>query len=169
MSISTGMGDNGSTEIIGGKRLAKNHPLVECLGTIDELNAFLGDAKVAMADTQAYKRRQLIEEIQKELFAISGIIAGSAAQVPDAENLTALIAEIESTLPPVVGFAVPGAHAVSAKLHIARTVCRRTERRLLSMGRPETITAEDYSLLSVWFNRLSDLLFLMAREEDARH
>jgi len=168
MGISTGTGDDGSTEIIGGKRLAKDHPLVECLGTIDELNAFLGDAKVAMADTPQ-NRRQLIEEIQRTLFVISGIIAGSAAQTPDAGNLSVLIAKIESTLPPVPGFAVPGERPISAKLHIARAVCRRAERRLLGMGCPETISAEDYSRLLAWFNRLSDLLFLLAREEDARH
>ena len=169
MSINTGTGDNGTTEIINGKRLAKDHPLVECLGAIDELNAFLGDAKAAIAVGAPQNPRQLIEEIQKKLFTISGIIAGSAARVPETGNLSALIAKIESTLPPVTGFAVPGVHAVSAKLHIARAVCRRAERRLLSMGRPETISAEDYSLLLAWFNRLSDLLFLLAREEDARY
>jgi len=171
MSISTGTGDNGSTEIIGGKRLAKDHPLVECLGTIDELNAFLGDAKAADATDTPRKNQQRIEKIQKELFAIAGIIAGSAARLPEAGNLDALIAavaESEAQLPPLNGFSVPGACAVSAKLHIARSVCRRAERRLIGMGCPETISADEYSRLLAWFNRLSDLLFLMAREEDER-
>ena len=166
MGIRARKGDDGTTGIIGGRRLAKDHPLVECLGTIDELNAFLGDAKAAMADTQGIGRnhRLIIENIQKELFTVSGIIAGSKAQAPAGENLSALIAEIESKLPPFTGFAVPGRDAVSAKLHIARTVCRRLERRLVSLRRPKTIPREGYSSLLAWFNRLSNLLFLMAQE-----
>lgn len=162
-------GDDGATDLIGGKRIAKDHPLVECLGTIDELNAFLGDAKTAMPDTQTanQNQRHLIEEIQKELFIVSGIIAGSMASAPNIEKFDALIKSIESQLQPPGSFAVPGANVISAKLHIARTVCRRLERRLVGLNSPEIIPAEIYSTLLAWFNRLSDLLFLLAQAEDS--
>jgi len=163
MSISTKKGTDGTTDLIGGKRINKDHPLVECLGNIDELNAFLGAAKAAMQDTEQ-NQKQIIEEIQKNLFVISGIIAGSMAAVPGIENLETLIKENESRLPPLSGFVIPGATAISAKLHITRTVCRRLERQIVRLKRPKTIHAEDYSRLLAWFNRLSDLLFLMAQE-----
>jgi cob(I)alamin adenosyltransferase len=171
MGISTMNGDNGTTDVIGGKRFPKDHPLIECLGTIDELNAFLGDAKAALAGMPAgsHNYHRCIDGIQKELITVSGIFAGSMAQPPDIEKLAALIAEIELNLPPFTGFAVPGTDAVSAKLHIARTVCRRLERRLVSLSCPATIPAEEYPCLLAWFNRLSDLLFLMAQEASARY
>ncbi|MCL2879866.1 MAG: cob(I)yrinic acid a,c-diamide adenosyltransferase [Treponema sp.] len=173
MSISTGKGDDGSTDMIGGRRIPKNHPLIECLGTIDELNAFLGDCKTAMpgANSRDTDRRRTIEGIQKQLFTIMGIIAGSLAKAPDAKDLEALAAEIESKLPVFESFAVPGATPVSAKFHIARTVCRRAERRLAGLFAgndiPASVPADEYACLQAWFNRLSDLLFLMAQEEDS--
>ena len=168
MSISKKKGDNGTAGVIGGERLAKDHPLMECLGTIDELNSFLGDAKAALPDKKksGQNLHQIIEGIQKELFIISGIIVGSMAKAPGIESLTALIQEIKSKLPPLTGFTVSGTNSVSAKLHIARTVCRRAERRLVSMGCYKTIPAKEFSCLLAWFNRLSDLLFLMALGED---
>ena len=163
MNISTAKGDDGTTDVIGGKRIPKDHPLIECLGTIDELNAFLGDAKAAITDA-AQNHRAAIEGIQKNLFTISGIIAGSMAHTPDIEDLAAQITAIEARLPAFSGFAIPGSNAVSAKLHIARTVCRRLERRLVRLRRPKTVLPDDYSRLLAWFNRLSDLLFLMAQD-----
>ena len=160
MSISTGTGDDGSTSLIDGLRIAKDHPAIECLGTIDELNAFLGDAKVAMPDTA--EERHIIEDIQKKLFTVSGIIAGNGQKIPKVEELRLLIEKISGELPPILGFAIPGENAVSAKLHIARTVCRRLERCLVKYEKPETLPDEDYSGLLVWFNKLSDLLFLLA-------
>ena len=171
MIISTKKGDDGTTDLIGGKRIEKDHALIECLGTIDELNAFMGDAKAAMIGQTCLFEKQIkiINSIQKDLFTISGIIAGSMAQAPDINIIAMLITEIESKLPPLTEFAVPGFTAVSAKLHIARTVCRRLERRFVKLRRPKTIPAEEYTLLLAWFNRLSDLLFLMAQEVDSFH
>jgi cob(I)alamin adenosyltransferase len=166
MSISTMKGDKGITEIINGKQISKNHPLMECLGTIDELIAFLGDAKTVQICNKKSEHGifQIIEKIQNELFNISGIIAGNMAPAPDADTLSILVNEIESKFPQIHynGFIVPGVNSESAKLHIARTVCRRAERRLLDMGCPESVSACNYSCLLAWFNRLSDLLFLMA-------
>lgn len=163
--IAAKTGDDGYTDIIGGKRLPKDHPIIECLGTIDELNAFLGDAKAASKNTAA---AEVINTIQKDLYTIMGAIAGSSgasgsnrtsgslgAEGLDVDRLDALIGELESKLPPLNAFTVPGANPVSAKLHIARAVCRRAERRLSSLG-GETAAIIPY------INRLSDLLFLLA-------
>ncbi|MDR0315295.1 MAG: cob(I)yrinic acid a,c-diamide adenosyltransferase [Treponema sp.] len=169
MSICTKTGDDGSTGLIGGKRLPKDHPLIECLGTIDELNAFLGDAKTAAHESTA----QIITAIQNELFTLSGVLAGSKAQIPGEKWLNALIAELEETQsaetpPPPATFAVPGANPLSAKLHIARTVCRRAERRLVSLGSLNIIPPDEYRSILAWLNRLSDVLFLLAQQEAAQ-
>lgn len=176
MSISTKTGDGGETGLIGGRRVTKDHPLLECLGTIDELNAFLGDARAAWqsasppaselcdAKLHAITMGKIIIGIQEELFTVSGILAGSGAAAPGEERLSALIGELEAGQPKFTAFRVPGAGPVSAKLHIARTVCRRAERRLVGLDRlgelPEGILP--------WFNRLSDLLFLLAGQEEKR-
>ena len=139
----------------------KDHPLMECLGTIDELNAFLGDAKSALADSTALST--IIEDIQKELYVVSGIIAGSPGQIPCIEKINRLISEIESKLPAAPSnFVVPGVNKVSAKLHICRTVCRRAERRLISHDTYKIISQENYNEILAWFNKLSHLLFLLA-------
>jgi len=156
MGITAKTGDDGYTDIVNGERLRKDHPLVECLGTLDELNAFLGDAK-ASAGADA----DIITGIQKDLFLIMGIIAGMPApeKGPDVERLNSLINQLESELPPFTSFAVPGANPASAKLHIARTVCRRAERRLITLNGETKAPAQ-------YINRLSDLLFLLAQKAD---
>jgi cob(I)alamin adenosyltransferase len=159
-SITTGTGDDGYTDIIGGKRLPKNHPILECLGTIDELNAFLGDAKAALGDNPA---APIIENIQTELFSLMGVIAGMPVP-PDGlggERLALLIKKLETELPSFTSFAVPGANPASAKLHIARTVCRRVERRMVALSLDE----ETKAAIVPYINRLSDLLFLLAQKE----
>jgi cob(I)alamin adenosyltransferase len=159
-SITTGTGDDGYSGLIGGKRLPKNHPVLECLGTIDELNAFLGDAKASLGDKPSVKT---IENIQTELFLLMGVIAGMP--VPPGgiggERLAILIKELESELPSFTSFAVPGANPASAKLHIARTVCRRVERRMVALSLDE----ETKAAIVPYINRLSDLLFLLAQKE----
>ena len=173
MSISTKTGDQGATDLIGGRRVPKDHPILECLGTIDELNAFLGDAKAALpAGTGAAAENHshgIITDIQKELFIIAGVLAAppdgaaggknAAALVSGGERLNALIAALEAEHGRFTGFAVPGDNPGSAKLHIARAVCRRAERRLVSLDRAGELPAG----VLPWFNRLSDLLFLLAQ------
>jgi cob(I)alamin adenosyltransferase len=181
MSITTKTGDGGHTSLIGGIRIPKDHPVMECLGAIDELNAFLGAAKAALrekacpaAGAQAENSDgaagtgALIEKIQKELFAISGILAGSGAKSPPESPLGAIIEELESAQAPFAGFAVPGANPASAQLHIARTVCRRTERCLVSLDHAQDSGENPLKLppgILPYFNRLSDLLFLLAQRE----
>ena len=178
MSISTRLGDEGTTSVIGEKRYPKDHPLVECLGTLDELNAFLGDAKAAIAASEnpsqnlnyphnAAHSREIISAIQKELFVVSGILAGSGSNSPDVKILDAYITNLEADLGAFTGFAIPGENPSSAKLHIARTVCRRTERCMVGLCRTNTIHPETQRCLFAWINRLSDLLFLLAQKEAA--
>lgn len=166
MSVSTRTGDDGYTDIIGGKRLRKDHPIVECLGTIDELNAFLGDAKTALGDTIT---AHIINDIQKDLFTLMGILAGMP--IPSGsgafhewngeERLSRLINEQEAELPALSSFAVPGSNAASAKLHLARTVCRRAERCMVGLDLDQASEAA----IVPYINRLSDLLFLLAQRE----
>jgi len=153
MSIASKTGDDGYTDILGGKRLRKDHPLVECLGALDELNAFLGDAKAALGTDI----RDIITGIQKDLFSIMGALAGGGAAGVSVPSLNTLIAELEAALPPLTSFSVPGANPASAKLHIARAVCRRAERRLVSLE-------SDAVAVVPYINRLSDLLFLLAQK-----
>ncbi|MDR1587051.1 MAG: ATP:cob(I)alamin adenosyltransferase [Treponema sp.] len=187
MSISTKTGDGGHTNLIGRIQVPKDHPIMECLGTIDELNAFLGAAKAtlreknfpgendspdagAQAETADGRAGTsgLIEKIQKELFVISGILAGSGAKSPAEGPLSAIIEELESAQHLFVGFAVPGENPASAQLHIARTVCRRAERRLVALDHARDSGETPLKLppgILPYFNRLSDLLFLLAQRE----
>jgi cob(I)alamin adenosyltransferase len=164
MSISTAAGDDGSTELRGGERVAKDAPRIECLGALDELNAFLGDARCTATGNRSKK---IIETIQGELFIVAGILARPAGSEipestgPDEERITAWVHEFEKELP-FRGFIVPGANPAAAKLDIARTVCRRTERRLISLDRLEGIPGQ----IRRYMNRLSDLLFVLARHEE---
>ena len=166
MSVSTKTGDDGYTDIIGKRRLPKNHPVVECLGTLDELNAFLGDAKAALhGGTEGQRTAEIITGIQKDLFTLMGILAGMP--VPDGglgtDRLDGLIVRLESELPHFTSFAVPGVNPASAKLHIARTVCRRVERRFVGLE----FAGETKAAVVPYINRLSDLLFLLAQKEAA--
>ena len=161
MSVTTKTGDDGYTNIIGGERLPKDHPILESLGTLDELNAFLGDAKTSLSDNS--NTAEIIGGIQKDLFLIMSILAGMqvSAEGLSEGRLHKLIDELELTLPPLTSFAVPGSNPASAKLHIARTVCRRAERRLIggNLGKKAA------TLIIPYINRLSDLLFLLAQKE----
>jgi cob(I)alamin adenosyltransferase len=169
MSIATGLGDDGNTELFAGQFVPKDHPRIEFIGVLDELNAFLGDAKVA---ARRESTKTLLETIQRDIFIAPLLLAypdrePGAARGPlpqgggiDPERLTALIHELEERHP-MKGFIVPGTNAGSAKLDIARTACRRAERRLITLSREETVPPA----LRRYMNRLSDLLFMLAREE----
>ncbi|GHU76749.1 ATP--cobalamin adenosyltransferase [Spirochaetia bacterium] len=155
MSISTKTGDDGTSSLADGVRLPKDHPRFEVLGTLDELNAFLGDARtVAKKETAG-----ILFLVQENIIKLSGYIAFPAAAHMDATQLEKWIAERDH---PPKGFVIPGSNSAQAKLHIARTVCRRAERCLASLHRLEKL--DDSFLL--YMNRLSDLLFLLALEEE---
>lgn len=167
MNIYTRTGDDGSTGLIGGARVAKSDPRIECYGTIDELNAGLGLVAVA-ADTELRAR---VREEQSALFSIGAYLA-SPADTPaeqayliealehaSAERLERQIDDAQATLPGLRNFILPGGTDLAARLHLARTVCRRAERLLVAFA---TNRPTDPAILT-YFNRLSDWLFVQAR------
>src|SRR5262245_40174400 len=145
MKIYTKTGDDGTTGLIGGSRVRKSDPRLDCYGTIDELNAALGLAAVAL---QGVIREQVIQ-IQNDLFVIGSHLATPDAQAATRSNLPAIdeqlvtrlemqIDSAEAELPPLKNFILPGGSEAAARLHQARTVCRRAERLLVdfSLDRP---------------------------------
>lgn len=161
----TRRGDDGTTSVPGRKRLPKSHLLIATLGEIDELSAALGMARAhaASADTA-----QLIEHIQQGLITLSAEIAfdDNSAQFSqritpeDIVKLEVAIDGREAKLPELTGFVLPGPPGASAALHMARAVCRRAERSVVALHREKALRPD----LLAYLNRLSDLLFVMARE-----
>jgi len=169
--IYTGGGDGGETGLFGGGRVPKDDVRVEAYGAVDELNALLGAARAAglRDDLDA-----LAERLQEELF----VLGADLATPPDTasreewvvrleesaiEALEAEIDRIDARLPPLSNFILPGGSPSGATLHLARTVCRRAERRLVTLARTSRLS--DFAI--PYLNRLSDLLFVMARSANA--
>jgi cob(I)alamin adenosyltransferase len=167
MSIVTKKGDEGKTGLLGGQRVSKYHPKVECYGDIDELIAFLGLAKVLIDDEDMV---ELVENIQKELMTAATEIASDAEK---AEKLTSKINSgtikkiddkilyYENSLTPIKEFVIPGKDLASSCLHLSRTVARRAERKIAKLVDDNLLKNKE---LLVFMNRLSDLLFTMARK-----
>jgi cob(I)alamin adenosyltransferase len=170
MKIYTKTGDQGDTGLFGGPRVPKDSLRIETFGNVDELNSVLG---LARAEGLPAYVDPLMEQIQNELFSL-----GAELATPDpAAHGTALIGprqiavleqaidRFEATLPPLTQFILPGGTKAAAQLHLARTVCRRAERRLVSLAREssEPIGPD----LLVYLNRLGDLLFVLARAVNA--
>ena len=170
MSIVTKTGDAGTTALMFGRRVPKNHPRVEACGAVDELNAALGLARATATDDFVARN---LPAIQKDLIALMGELGvlpedlpryvrdgHSLVTPPMTSVLDALVKEIESQNVTFKGWATPGATLHSAALDVARTVCRRAERRVCALsesGGP--VNAE----IIIYLNRLSDLLWLFAR------
>jgi len=166
--IYTRKGDAGETSLFTGERVAKDEARLEALGAIDELVAFLGLAKASAPNGEVAAR---LTAIQSELYLILSDIAsagGPAEAAPprlphDAVAiLESLIDQYEARLPPLREFIVPGGSVSSATLHVARTVCRRAERRVTSVA--HEFPVDRHSL--AYLNRLSDLIFVLARIAD---
>ena len=151
-------GDECFTKTAGGIIIPKDSQLMECLGSLDELNSFIGDAKAALKCSSCdIGTIEIIDKVQKDLYYLMGFLAMQASELAvSIESINSLIDNLKTELPPTTGFIVPGENPVSAKLHIARAVCRRCERRLVS------IELEGKELIIKYINRLSDLLFLLA-------
>jgi cob(I)alamin adenosyltransferase len=165
MKIYTKTGDQGETGLFGGPRVRKDHLRIEAYGAVDELNAVLG---VARSETPPAEIDALLAEIQNSLFDLGaelatpeparmGVPMVGAAHV---EALERAIDRYEAGLAPLKTFILPGGARAAAQLHVARTVCRRAERRLITLAAAEAISAQ----LIIYLNRLSDLLFVLARE-----
>lgn len=158
--IYTRTGDNGDTGLGDGTRTPKDALRVEAFGCVDELNSHIG-LLLAQAAVPENIRRALIE-IQHELFDLGGelcIPGHQAIQDTHVEQLERVLDALNADLPALQEFILPGGNIAAATAHIARTVCRRAERRVVSLAREETVNAPALAYL----NRLSDLLFVIAR------
>lgn len=161
-TIYTGTGDNGTTSLIGGTRVPKDHKRVEAYGTIDELNAHLGLLIVAIDDDEAIS---MLEEAGSNLLALGSSLATESDTVtplPQAgiTSLENAIDRMEAELPPMHKFILPGGNEAAARANMCRTVCRRAERAIVSLSRESMID----STILVYINRLSDYLFLLQRQ-----
>ncbi|MBX6377189.1 MAG: cob(I)yrinic acid a,c-diamide adenosyltransferase [Clostridia bacterium] len=171
--IYTRTGDSGETGLWGGRRVGKDDARVEAYGAVDELNAAIGWARTQGPDPDL---DAVLARIQGELFAIGADLAAprgpgepppAAVRVVAAAHVAALEADIDrldGALPPLNRFILPGGTPLAAALHLCRTVCRRAERRAVALARLEAVNPEVVRYL----NRLSDLLFVLARAANHR-
>ena len=172
MKIYTRTGDGGATALFGGTRVSKDDPRVAAYGDVDELNACLG--VVGSAGELSSDVSELLQQLQKDLFAIGARLADPADKIADrvtkvavtdadVQRLENWIDRLEAELPALRRFILPGGSRAGALLHLARTVCRRAERSVVALGagnvEPQVLA---------YVNRLSDLLFVMARAVNHR-
>lgn len=167
MKIYTKTGDKGMTSLIGGKRVPKNSARLESYGTIDELNSYLGMIRSFQIDLQVVEELVII---QSRLFDIGGNLATDPEQTEikvrlgvkenDIDLLEKAIDRMDNEVPPMKYFVLPGGNQVVSFCHIARTVCRRAERRILDLS-GETVVDE---FVLRYINRLSDYLFILSRK-----
>lgn len=163
MRIYTKTGDRGETGLFDGTRVAKDSLRVESYGTVDELDSYVGLARNYVTD---HSIKELFLKIQRDLFVVSSQLAS-----PDNNRLPKLISEEEilflektideyiNKIPKIDKFIVPGSNLCSASIHVARTICRRAERRILTLSRHENVD----ELVIKYMNRLSDCLYAVAR------
>jgi cob(I)alamin adenosyltransferase len=173
MKIYTRTGDAGDTGLFGGGRVAKDHPRVEAYGDIDELNAALG---MARAIEMMPRIDEVLVPVQRDLFSLGALLATpdhdkmreqlAKARIDDARiaELERAIDDGERELEPLRAFIIPGGTPKSATLHLARTICRRAERRVVRLQQDVELPP----LVVIYLNRLSDLLFVLARVANRR-
>jgi cob(I)alamin adenosyltransferase len=173
MKIYTKTGDAGDTGLFGGGRVQKDDPRVEAYGDVDELNAVLG---MARAVEPMPRIDEILVPMQRDLFSIGALLATpdlekmhghlSKANIDDRriKELERAIDDCEKELEPLKAFIIPGGSRKGAALHVARTVCRRAERRVVRLQHEVEIP----QLVVVYLNRLSDLLFMLARVANVR-
>ena len=163
MKIYTRTGDSGETSLFGGSRVAKDDPRIEAYGTIDELNSTVGVARASWPSSPIDKQ---LGAIQSDLFDIGAHLAApgndrfAGVEPRRIEELERAIDAMESELQPLTSFIIPGGSLAAAQLHVARTVCRRAERRVVALEDTATVA---------YLNRLSDYLFVAARYANRGH
>jgi cob(I)alamin adenosyltransferase len=168
--IYTRRGDTGQTTLVGGQRLSKDALRIECYGTVDELNSFVGLAAFeASADVRTQPLAAILLRVQHELFNLGSILATLPEDIgpqqprvteADAAQLEREIDEMNEGLPALRSFVLPGGCALNAQLHVCRTVCRRAERLAVTLQSEEPQTSPDAVR---YLNRLSDALFVWSR------
>ncbi len=165
--IYTKGGDKGQTSLVGGQRVDKDSLRIECYGTVDELNAFVGMASVS-ADGPSAPLLPILRRVQHELFNLGSILATLPESVhPKQPRITAVevqqlereIDDMNAELPALRSFVLPGGSRICTELHACRTICRRAERVAVSLAREEEVPPDAIQYL----NRLSDALFVWSR------
>jgi cob(I)alamin adenosyltransferase len=165
MKVYTKKGDKGKTQLLGGSMVDKDHAKLECYGTIDELNSFIGN--VYDQELNSF-HKEILLKIQNQLFNLGSIISfdgeKNKIKLPNIkiENIKMLekaIDKMEENLPKLRSFILPSGHPTASKCHIARTVCRRAERNLVTLSKTTKIDM----LHLQYLNRLSDYLFILSR------
>jgi cob(I)alamin adenosyltransferase len=163
MKLYTKTGDDGETGLWGGLRVSKDTIRVHAYGTVDECNAALG---VARACGSVNTLDNYLQAIQNQLFVVGSDLAtpGDAANIPRVTSTEVAFLEhaidtLEESLPPLTQFILPGGSMVAAQLHMARTICRRAERYVVTLAREEACNV----VIGIYLNRLSDFLFVAAR------
>ena len=178
VKIYTRTGDEGDTGLIGGQRVSKNSLRIESYGTVDELNSCLGVVLALSRQfvTQLGVRTKIdafITRTQDELFNIGSILASpriseqetaSRISQENIDELEKLMDLLESDLPPLKNFILPGGHMASAQFHTARSICRRAERHVVALADKEPLP----KIIVIYLNRLSDTLFVLARWVNAK-
>lgn len=166
MRVYTRTGDLGETSLSGGTRVPKDHSRLEAYGTVDELNSHLGLLQASIADPEEKIR---LTRIQNRVFAVTSNLAYDGTDQPawlpfildeDIQELEKAMDSMLDRIPPLTQFILPAGHPVVAMCHIARTVCRRAERRMVTLSREVTVQP----VLVRYINRLSDYLFVLARK-----
>ena len=157
--IYTRTGDGGTTGLGNGERVAKDCPRIEAIGAVDELNCAIG--RVLVHDLRE-TIRDCLQEVQHKLFDLGGelsIPGYQAVREEDVARLEAVLNEFNAQLPPLKEFILPGGGRAAADCHMARAICRRAERRVVSLARDGEVGES----VRVYLNRLSDLLFVLCR------
>lgn len=173
MKIYTKTGDKGTTGLLGGTRVPKHHFRIDTYGTVDELNSWIGLLRDCQED-DGYKK--ILTDVQERLFTIGAILATDPEKeilksgkkrvnIPgisekDIELLETEIDEMNESLPPMTHFILPGGHQIVSYCHIARTVCRRAERKVSALNEDSPLNP----IILTYINRLSDYLFVLARK-----
>jgi cob(I)alamin adenosyltransferase len=166
MKIYTKAGDGGETRLYGGKKVRKDHARVRAYGDVDELNAAIGWAKSHVDDASVAEK---LEQLQQELFILGSDLAtppGSKTPAPaprigpeHAERLEQEIDRMQTSLPALTAFILPGGSPAGAALHLARTMARRAERTMVPLFKKQEVSLS----VQIYLNRVSDYLFVLAR------
>ncbi len=166
MKVYTKTGDKGLTSLIGGTRVSKSHLRIECYGTVDELNSYIG--LIACQEINLHYK-EILKEIQDRLFTIGASLATdverSKKEIPDLfeDDILLLereIDEMSTALPPLKHFVLPGGNNIVSYCHVARCVCRRAERLAVALAENDFVDAK----ITVYLNRMSDFLFVLGRK-----